>query len=374
MAEIRYFPGGASRPVRQNVVPKLAPPEQPAANTEKYCVYNVTRECFVATEVEALDGSDDNVEAILRSLSPGDGKALWIAPFIKIARTSVRFPLDLVILDKDCVVLDTVESFPMSGPSVPGSQPASVLVFQADTLAQVETQIGDQLAIAAPKEMKKYLEQLRQAEMAAQDAAFAPSFGDGSETAAEAPTERSQAETPQSAIGAQENLSSDVPAAATPKLPEAENPAVSPGKQARPWEKDKPRGWFMRLLAGDTPDPRAALRQSVPGLIAYFFTGGAPKEHPVRDISRTGLYIVTDERWYMGTVVRITLTDRHKPTAEYSITVNAKVVRLGSDGVGMEFILAGEGHRHGKSFELTDQSNGVDSAQIEEFLRRLIAK
>jgi Flp pilus assembly protein TadG len=63
--------------------------------------------------------------------------------------------------------------------------------------------------------------------------------------------------------------------------------------------------------------------------------------HRIRDISLAGLYLLTEQRWYPGTVVRLVLqrggaaeTDPHR-----SITVNAKVVRSGSDGVGLALVL-----------------------------------
>jgi hypothetical protein len=150
---------------------------------------------------------------------------------------------------------------------------------------------------------------------------------------------------------------------------------ISPSTGSQPWKKEPgPKNWFLRLLVGEPPDPRATSREALPGLIAYFFTGGTPVEHAVRDISESGLYILTAERWYKGTVVRLTLADRHHPTFERSITVNAKVVRSGRDGVGLEFILAGDERRHGRAFELTDQTNGVDRKQVEEFLQNYRAQ
>jgi hypothetical protein len=113
--------------------------------------------------------------------------------------------------------------------------------------------------------------------------------------------------------------------------------------KANSWKKRLgTRSWFTNLLLGDPVDPRNALREELPGLIAYFFTGGTPTAQEVRDISATGMYIVTNERWYPGTVVRVTLTDRDHPTADRTLTVNAKAVRRGSDGVGLEFVLEKE--------------------------------
>jgi len=123
-------------------------------------------------------------------------------------------------------------------------------------------------------------------------------------------------------------------------------PPNAPPKQdfaERPWVKrETRRNWLQRLLLGDPPEPRSSPRVTIAGLIAYFFTGGTPVPHEVRDISTTGLYIVTGERWYLGTVIRLTLTDRHNPTTDRSITVNARVARCGLDGVGFEFLLDGD--------------------------------
>ena len=43
------------------------------------------------------------------------------------------------------------------------------------------------------------------------------------------------------------------------------------------------------------------------GLAAYYWTGAAPAAHNIKDISSSGLYVVTEERWYPGTLVMMTL-------------------------------------------------------------------
>jgi hypothetical protein len=88
-------------------------------------------------------------------------------------------------------------------------------------------------------------------------------------------------------------------------------------------------------------DRRRADRQSLPGLIAYYFTGGSPEAHKIANISVLGFYLQTDERWMPGTVVRMTL-QRLGSTGEDpsdTITVNSRIVRWGADGEGFEFIL-----------------------------------
>ncbi|HUB29001.1 MAG TPA: hypothetical protein VL967_04860 [Terracidiphilus sp.] len=90
-------------------------------------------------------------------------------------------------------------------------------------------------------------------------------------------------------------------------------------------------------------EDRAAPRVTDPGLVAYFFTGGAPRPHEVKNISVTGFYMLTDERWLPGTIIRITLqlvgTTGENP--HDTITVHSRVVRWGPDGGGFEFVLPG---------------------------------
>ena len=163
--------------------------------------------------------------------------------------------------------------------------------------------------------------------------------------------------------------------AAIPEIPRAEppvpqQPAPAQATEDEVWKKRKPsKGWFAKLLSSEPEDPRVTSRESLPGLIAYYFTGGTPKPHAVRDISPTGMYIITEERWYPGTVVRVTLTDRHNPSNERSLTVNAKAVRAGSDGVGFEFVLEEREHSKIRPEEWMDRANGMYFDQVQEFLR-----
>ena len=78
----------------------------------------------------------------------------------------------------------------------------------------------------------------------------------------------------------------------------------------------------------------------VPGLAAYYWTGAAPSAHSIRDISSTGLYVVTEERWYPGTLILMTLqeSDSGTQSMEQSISVHSRAVRWGNDGVGLQFI------------------------------------
>ena len=130
--------------------------------------------------------------------------------------------------------------------------------------------------------------------------------------------------------------------------------------------------WVRRLLLPDPAEPRKSQRESLSWLIAYFFTGGTPVAHLVRDVSFTGMYVFTEERWYLGTVVRITLSDRRHPTAERSLTLNARVVRWGDDGVGLQFLLQdGKGRDSALIPTLGDSLDPIGRRQLEQYLERL---
>lgn len=98
--------------------------------------------------------------------------------------------------------------------------------------------------------------------------------------------------------------------------------------------------FLKNLLAKWFSDDRRKLgRQTSPQLVAYYFTGAAPVGYPVRDISLTGLYLLTEERWRPGTVIMMTVQrmDDVYDESLRSISVHAKVVRWGEDGVGFSF-------------------------------------
>ena len=131
------------------------------------------------------------------------------------------------------------------------------------------------------------------------------------------------------------------------------------------------RSWLERWLFPDSSgqDKRSGARKPAPGLVAHFWTGGPPKSQPVLDISATGMYVVTDERWYLGTQIRITLTKTLEdgPPAGRSITVMATAVRWGNDGVGLEFVrnTARKTQRHEVLL-----SEGADGEQLGQFVEQ----
>jgi hypothetical protein len=141
---------------------------------------------------------------------------------------------------------------------------------------------------------------------------------------------------------------------APPALPPPEAPQYLPDYVPDYGPVPKPRfSWKVRFLRWMFPDlvikeasrprdRRRADRQALPGLIAYFFTGGAPEPQRIANISVTGFYLETEERWMPGTVVRMTLQklgSTGQGPAD-TISINSRIVRWGPDGEGFEFILS----------------------------------
>jgi hypothetical protein len=154
---------------------------------------------------------------------------------------------------------------------------------------------------------------------------------------------------------------------ATP--PPYEMALVAPGaKEGKP-----PKSWLRRWWSPDprqAPDMRKSARMPASGLAAYYWTGATPKPHEIRDISSTGLYVVTEERWYPGTLILMTLQPAGggEGSREQSIAVHSRAVRWGNDGVGLQFIpLDAPAAQEGPNPLL----NGVDKKQLDQFLQRL---
>jgi hypothetical protein len=83
-----------------------------------------------------------------------------------------------------------------------------------------------------------------------------------------------------------------------------------------------------------------------PMLVAYYWDGSIPTGHEIRNISSTGFYLVSAERWLPGTVITMTLQRTDIPDAtsnpEGYITVLSKVIRVDKDGVGLVFLPVAE--------------------------------
>jgi hypothetical protein len=313
-----------------------------------HCAYNQTRECFLGLEVTAAEFSFADLEERLAERELRSGEGLWLTPFHGIPMTGLYAPLDLIYLDEDCGVIEAVESYPtfLASPSRPRA--ASVLVLPAHSIYSSQTQAGDQLVLCVAEEMAGKLEQLS-------GGGDAPGVVQGAVLLREQPLWGGGPGLLE--LGAQ-------PGDDRGSKPQThEMSLIEPGiKAVRP-----PKNWLERWWS---PDPRKAPREPAPGLAAYYWNGAAPKAHTVRDISATGLYIETEERWYPGTLVLMTLqrTGDGEKMAERSMSVMSRAVRWGNDGVGLQFVLPDEKSARNN---LNSQMDGLGKKEFARFLQRL---
>jgi hypothetical protein len=330
----------------------------------------------LGADVDVADLAVADLDDRMPTLAPRSGAGLWLVPFRGISATSVRVPIDLVYVDRNYIVVDTVASFPISTVAASSPAAASVLVLPARTIASTQTQRGDQLIICDPETMKVFLEQADtptieagpiQTGVPAESApAAVEEPGRGGVGRVLQWQDRSRATVAGQEGVVEEPAIEQRPIEVQPPIQQSPEPAAVVSPQTKATKPAK--NWLQRLLSPEPELPRKAERVSLPGLTAYFFTGGAPVAHEIRDISLSGLYVVTEERWYPGTTVMMTLTDRSDSTHERSISLYATAVRWGSDGVGVRFILQDpKKQRQGNS----SMAEGIGVKQLEQFLQSL---
>ena len=126
-------------------------------------------------------------------------------------------------------------------------------------------------------------------------------------------------------------------------------------------------------------DRRKGRRHEAPPLVAYYWDGASPVAHRIRDISSVGFYLLTEQRWYVGTLVTMTLqrTGGADAGSELSIAVQARVVRLGADGVGLAFVLRpSQDHKDRQAGRSPQElaAIGADKRTLDRFLRPLLAE
>ena len=101
----------------------------------------------------------------------------------------------------------------------------------------------------------------------------------------------------------------------------------------------------LRLWLDSLAERREYRRMLIP-VVASCWTGGAGSSFAVKDVSPTGAYIVTDDKWYHGTIVNMAF--QYDPAYLHvahiggnsgaTVQMRAKVLRHGPDGVGVQFV------------------------------------
>ncbi|PWT86027.1 MAG: hypothetical protein C5B58_02090 [Acidobacteria bacterium] len=164
-----------------------------------------------------------------------------------------------------------------------------------------------------------------------------------------------------------------------PELTIAPSPQVAPSAPTKPanaWEPLAPEAiplqlrmlrWLFRV------NQCRAKRYSTPDLVAYYFTGGGPHSFQVRDMSATGLYLMTPERWAPGTLIQMTLhkKDGGGGSPKDSICVLSELVRMDEKGAGFSFVLPD--YEYLCAYGLRPEEM-LDRRSIERFMRKMLGR
>ena len=114
------------------------------------CVYNKTRERFVATHATVADGYFSRLVGLLGTTRrwARPGKGLWIIPSHGVHTIGMMYALDLIFLDRNHKVVDVEEHVRPFRISKVSFKAESVLELPVHTVFRTETHVGDQLEIS----------------------------------------------------------------------------------------------------------------------------------------------------------------------------------------------------------------------------------
>jgi len=84
-----------------------------------------------------------------------------------------------------------------------------------------------------------------------------------------------------------------------------------------------------------------AERRPSPSLAAYHWDGSTPKENAIGNISATGAFLLTNQRWDPGDTLLLTLQRKGPPARipEHRYSLQAKAVRSDRHGVAVSFVM-----------------------------------
>lgn len=101
------------------------------------------------------------------------------------------------------------------------------------------------------------------------------------------------------------------------------------------------KGWLDKFLS-----PPRADRRPAGDFAAFRLSGGIMLQEPILNISASGAYLVTNKELLPGTVISLTMQNDgpFEFNPAHRITTFARVIRVGSDGVGIAFMPPNDAH------------------------------
>ncbi len=120
-----------------------------------YCVYNLTRECFLSLNVKAADTVFARLKGFIGRFKLRSDEGIWVVPSRGVHTLGLLFPLDLIYLDENYRVIHLVEYFPSFRIGPIKTQAESVLELPTHTIYSSHTQPGDQLVVCVADELQQ---------------------------------------------------------------------------------------------------------------------------------------------------------------------------------------------------------------------------
>jgi uncharacterized membrane protein (UPF0127 family) len=111
-------------------------------------VINITKKTWLATKVRKADNFLTRLVGLLKRRHLGPEEALWLMPSKGIHTIGMKFPIDVLFLDKNCVILAIVSGmmpYRISGVQL---RAFSVLELPSGTIKKSQTEVGDKLEIS----------------------------------------------------------------------------------------------------------------------------------------------------------------------------------------------------------------------------------
>lgn len=126
------------------------------------------------------------------------------------------------------------------------------------------------------------------------------------------------------------------------------------------------KGWFQKLLM-----PERAPRRPAGQFFSYRLQGHNVVQEPIRDISSSGAFLLTAEQFPVGALLAVTMQadGPFELNPARRITAIARVARVATDGVGLQFIPPADAHARRWADLVEYLARQVKPAEMYAFLR-----
>ena len=124
------------------------------ASAIRTCAYNRTRQAYLATDLEVADTHWSRLRGLMGTDASNfpAGKGLWIVPCRGVHTLGMRFPIDVVYLNGDRVIVHIQEQLRPWRLAALRLNAATVLELPSSVVRQTGTIVGDKIDIEFGKD------------------------------------------------------------------------------------------------------------------------------------------------------------------------------------------------------------------------------